>query len=89
MNSLNFAKCIVFPGVTASDIVAAAIRYNVHILDKETFDPKKDYRLFEDEEVMIEGVTIVQLFLFPHDAILVNNRNELQHVLETIERQYL
>jgi hypothetical protein len=85
MDNSNFAICILFPGTNAGDIVNAAIKHNVLILDQETFDPAKDYNDYYHREDSEKGIRILPLFLFPSKSVLANNTSTLQEALDQIK----
>jgi hypothetical protein len=85
MDHSNFAVCILFPGTNAGDIVNAAMKHNVLILDQETFDPEKDYNDYYHRKDPEKGITILPLFLFPSKSVLANNSSSLQEALDQIK----
>ena len=61
----QFALAIVFPGSDTADVVAAAVRHHVHIVDKEAYDPRKDYvAVSKKYEPYINGSRILLMFVF-------------------------
>ena len=61
----QFAIAIVSPEAGVSHIVNAAIRNNVHIIDKEYYDSNKDYDAYRDSFCDLpNGTNIVLLFVF-------------------------
>jgi len=74
MDLLRFATCITLPGITASDIVNAALKNSVHILDKQIFDPSNDYTYYSNLYGEAD-VKISHLFVFPGGSILSENED--------------
>lgn len=61
----QFALAIVFPGSGTADVVAAAVRHYVHIVDRAPYDPAKDYAaLSKKYEPYVNGSRILLLFVF-------------------------
>jgi hypothetical protein len=84
MDHSRFAICIIFPGATAYDVVNAAIKHNVHILDREPYDPEKNYST-KRYATAANGASIVSLFLFPEEkSILAENDNDLELAIKKI-----
>lgn len=79
MTPMQFAVVIVFPGTQLSEVISAAITHNVHIIDKESYKPGKDYAAMSRAyEPYINGSRILLLFVFPEGlAILANNETNL------------
>jgi hypothetical protein len=86
MEHLRFAVCIVLPGATSSDVVKAAITHTVHIIDKEPFDPSRDYNNFPQAETLENGARIFPLFVLPDDSVLVDDRTSMKDALTTIHK---
>jgi saccharopine dehydrogenase-like NADP-dependent oxidoreductase len=59
----QFAIAIVLPDTTSLDIVTAAIKFKVHIIDKENYDERKDYTLVTDMYPLPDGNKIRLLFV--------------------------
>ncbi|HTM65993.1 MAG TPA: hypothetical protein VL093_06725 [Flavipsychrobacter sp.] len=85
MDHSNFAICILFPGTNAADIVKAAMKHNVLILDQERFDPAKDYNNYYRRKEPEKGIRILPLFLFPSKSVLATNSSSLQEALDQIK----
>ena len=84
MDNLRFAICIAFPGTTSSDVVKAAIHHNVHIIDKEVFDNRKDYSTYSRYDVLENGSRIFALFVFPSESILAEEESTFQEILNRL-----
>ena len=84
MEHLRFAICVTLPGATSADVVKAAITHNVHIIDKETLDPWKEYSDFPDAITPENGPTIYYLFTGPEESILAENDATKQEALNAI-----
>lgn len=82
MNHSGFAICILFPGTTVTDIVNAATKHHVVILNKEAFDPAKDYNDLYHLKDQERRITIFPLFIFPSKAILASNPSSFQEALD-------
>jgi hypothetical protein len=84
MSYLQFAIAIMFPGAGIPDIVDAASRHNVHIIDKESYDAQKDYiALGQSYEPYINGSRILLLFVFPEGrSILATDPQKLAEAVE-------
>jgi hypothetical protein len=82
----QFVLAIVFPGTATSDIVSAAVRHHVHIVDKETFDAKKDYAAESRKYTpYINGSRIMLLFIFPDgNSVLADSDKNLQSAVGRI-----
>lgn len=85
MDHLRFAFCIVFPDTSSLDVVNAAMRHNVHIIDKEKFDPKKDYTSYKHGYTLENGAEINPLFVFPADSILADNEHSFRKALQRLK----
>lgn len=79
----QFALAIVFPDTDNGDVVSAAIRHHVHIVDKEDFTPEKDYAAqAASYEPYINGSRIMLLFVFPEgNTVLADTETNLQRAL--------
>lgn len=76
----KFALAIVLPGAGAADIVHAAIKNEVHIIDKEEYLHGKDYLSMGDEyREVLDGDAISLLFVLP------GNNSLLGHSVESLE----
>jgi hypothetical protein len=84
MEHFRFAVCIVLPGTTSSDVVKAAMAHRVHIIDKELFNPSRDYRVFPQAATLENGARIFPLFVLPHNSILVDDTISMNDALATI-----
>jgi hypothetical protein len=87
MSYLQFAVAIVFPGAGVPDIVEAAAKNHVHIIDKEDYDAQKDYEAFSKSyEPYINGSRILLLFIFPEGrSILASDPTRLSAAIEEIK----
>ena len=85
MDTLRFAVCVVFPETTASDVAHAAITHGVHVLDKEEYDPRKDYTNYEEIEIQNQSQNIIPLFVFPTTSVLAADENSWKEALSLIE----
>ncbi len=76
---LKFAIAIVFPEADIKDIVQAALKNNVHIIDKEVYDASKDYVAYSASyQPYINGSKIHLLFIFGEgDFILADTDGTL------------
>jgi hypothetical protein len=86
LSLLEFAVAIVFPGVGAADIVAAAIKHEVHVIDKEEYAPQKDYAAYHATyEPYVNGSRIMLLFVFTGGfSVLADNPQNLEKAMERI-----
>ena len=75
MNAHQFAIAIVCPGGSSSDVVNAAMKYNVHIIDKETYLADKDYRAVVSN-YHVTDYKIELLFVFPDGEHILAVDNE-------------
>lgn len=80
MKNLRFAVAVLMPQASTSDIVSAAIRNQVHIIDKENFDPLKDYRFSKREN----EVDIFPLFIFGKQTILADTEESYNRAISVI-----
>jgi hypothetical protein len=83
----QFALAIVFPGTDNTDVVAAAVRHHVHVVDKEYFDAAKDYAaIAASYEPYINGSRIMLLFVFPQgNTVLADTEASLQQAIRRIQ----
>jgi hypothetical protein len=83
----QFALAIVFPGTGNMDVVTAAVRHHVHVVDKEVFDAKKDYAAESKRyEPYINGSRILLLFIFQEGtSILADTENNLDIAIRHIQ----
>jgi len=83
---LQFAVAIVFPNASVKDIVSAAMKNNVHIIDKENYDPEKDYIAYSASyQPYVQGSKILLLFIFPEEeSILTNTEQNLMEAAAKI-----
>jgi len=84
INLLRFAACITMPGTTASDVVNAAVKHSVHILDKQPYDPDRDYDYYS-ELYGEAGISISHLFIFPGGSILSEDELSFRDALERLK----
>lgn len=78
MTPTQFAIAIVFPGVGIKEVVSAAIKSQVHIVDREFYNPAKDYGAFSASyEPYLNGSRIMLLFVFPEGAFILASSDEL------------
>lgn len=78
---LQFAVAIVFPEAGVKDIVSAATKCNVHIIDKEDYDPDKDYIAYSASyEPYVLDNKILLLFIFPHEEYILTDTED--HLME-------
>ncbi len=89
MSDHEFAIAIVFPGAGVAEIVKGATYNGVHIIDKEDYDPQKDYAAYHAAyEPYIEGKRILLLFVFPDgQSMLATDEMQLTSAVEK-SRQY-
>lgn len=82
----QFVLAVIFPGTNTSDIVSAAVKHHVHIVDKETFDVSKDYAAESKKyEPYINGSRIMLLFIFTGGySILADSETNLQSAIGRI-----
>ncbi|RYE25463.1 MAG: hypothetical protein EOP51_04050 [Sphingobacteriales bacterium] len=82
---LQFAVAIVFPNVDVKDIVTAAVKSEVHIIDKENYDPEKDYIAYSKSyEPYVNGSKILLLFIFPEGHYTLADTED--HLVEAAEK---
>ncbi|WP_276135025.1 hypothetical protein [Polluticoccus soli] len=79
----QFALAIVFPGADNGDVVKAAIRHYVHVIDKEDFIADKDYAAqAASYQPYTNGSRIMLLFIFSEgNTVLADNETNLQRAL--------
>ncbi len=78
---LQFAVAIVFPEAGVKDIVSSAMKSNVHIIDKENYDPDKDYIAYSASyEPYVNGSKILLLFIFPQEEYILADTED--HLME-------
>jgi len=89
MSDLEFAIAIVFPGAGVAEIVKGATYNGVHIIDKEDYNPGKDYTAYRTlYEPYIDGKRILLLFVFPDgQSILASTDAELARAIEKTKEQ--
>lgn len=65
-NETNYAVCIAYPGITSDDIVLAAQKHNIVVLDIENYDRGKDYNvLLKAQNTINKAITVCLMFVFP------------------------
>jgi hypothetical protein len=85
-SSSQFALAIVFPGADMSDVVRAAVRHHVHVVDREIFSAGKDYVIESKKQASyINGSRIMLLFVFPDEnSVLADSDANLDVALSRI-----
>lgn len=84
MDHLRFAVAIMLPDATASDVARSAIFHNVHIIDKEPFDPLSDYGTYPYREPLANGAKVFALFITAADSYLIDEGVSLEEVLMSL-----
>ena len=78
---LQFAVAIVFPNASVKDIVSAALKSDVHIIDKENYNPEKDYLAYSASyEPYVSGSKILLLFIFAEGQYILTDTED--HLME-------
>lgn len=82
----HFAVAVVFPGAGSADIVNAAIKNEVHIIDKEDYKAGKDYNAFSaNYHPYLNDKHIDLLFVFREGfSIYANTEDKMKMALERI-----
>ena len=87
MTVIQFAIAIVFPGATPTDIVKAALRYEVHILNQENYEATTDYTVYDTKYgSFMNGSRLYLLFIFPGNSILANDDRKLQEAMLELKK---
>jgi hypothetical protein len=77
------AICITMPDCKPIQIMNAAIKHAVHIVDKECYDAEKDYDYFLDKYDLFScGLDVSLLFVFPDEgSILISKDDQMENFL--------
>ena len=78
----RFAVCILLPGTSDLDAVHAATFHHVHILDKQSFNPDKDYSCYRELRTPPNCPEIFPLFIFPGESELIEDSDTLNAAVE-------
>jgi hypothetical protein len=82
MTPKQFALAILSPGANAEDVVSAANRNKVSIIDKQPYDPSKNYATLNNDQW---NSTIKLLFVFNDGySILADTEQKLRHAMQKI-----
>lgn len=77
------AICITMPDCKPLQIMNAAIKHDVHIVDREYYDAEKDYDYYLDKyELFSCGVDMSLLFIFPDtEPVLISKDDQMENFL--------
>jgi hypothetical protein len=80
MNAFQYALCVKFTDVNSAQIVEAARKNKVALLDIENYNSKKDYtKIFEEYILDIpQGSKIFLMFLFPSGESILTDKENLE-----------
>ena len=78
------AICISMPDCKPIQIMNAAIKHDVHIVDKEFYDAERDYDYFLDKyELFSCGLDVILLFVYPDaESVLITKDEQVENFLE-------
>ena len=83
----QFAIAVTLPGATSKDIVTAAIKYKVHIIDKEEYDANKDYSVLPDMYKHIDENPIRILFVLGTGKYLITeDAEEIKNIQTELDK---
>ena len=66
MKDTQYALCIAYPGITSEDVVFAAQKHNMVVLDIEDYNRSTDYNLLlKAQNTIDKALKICLMFVFP------------------------
>ncbi|MDR3680447.1 MAG: hypothetical protein P4L41_10815 [Flavipsychrobacter sp.] len=77
------AICITMPDCKPIEIMNAAIKHDVHIVDKEYYDAEKDYDYFLAKYDLFScGLDVSLLFIFSdEESVLISKDDQMENFL--------
>ncbi len=78
------AICITLPDCTPLQVMNAAIKHGVHIVEKEAYDAEKDYDYYLSRyDIFSCGLELSLLFVFADSqSVLITKEDQLENFLE-------
>jgi hypothetical protein len=78
------AICISMPDCTPMHIIKAALKHNVHIVDKENYDADKDYDYYLHKYDLLScGLDVSLLFVFTDvESVMISKDDQMENFLE-------
>lgn len=84
MTPKQFALAILSPGAGAADIVSAATKNRVSIIDREPYNPQKNYAaLTADGDYRSNNIKLLFVFNDGH-SVLADTEQKIKHAMQKI-----
>ena len=84
MYKQGFAICITFPGVESTDVAVAAIKHNLNMINRVSYEADVDYHELYADWLATENHTLVCVLPYGR-SVLTPTRQDMQHAISQMD----